>query len=326
MNNKNTAVFIVPTGIGASIGGFAGDAAPFAAKIAKKCRLIVNPNVVNAAVFSGITENMLYTEGFAIDMLFKKQIALRPAVKNKIGIIFDVEIPKNILNIHINTINALESVYGINDILYESTNEPVKIAFEVTAEGISTGRVKNPQTLINTGKSLINKGCSALGVVCLFEDTEENDEYSKGMGVDPVGGVEAIISHILTKEFMLPVAHAPAFKKVDISTKIVDKRAASEYITPTFLPCIILGLYNAPQIIPYNSRKDNDITIENLKCVIMPYNALGSVPVLKAIEENIHVFAVKENSTVLDITAQKLGINTKQITIVDKYFDLLNLF
>ena len=66
-----TGAFIVPTGIGASIGGFAGDASKWARKISKKCKLIVNPNVVNAACFSGITENMLYVEGYAIDKLFK---------------------------------------------------------------------------------------------------------------------------------------------------------------------------------------------------------------------------------------------------------------
>ena len=63
--------FIVPTGIGASIGGFAGDASKWARRLAKKSKLIVNPNVVNAACFSGITENMLYVEGFTLDNFFK---------------------------------------------------------------------------------------------------------------------------------------------------------------------------------------------------------------------------------------------------------------
>ena len=43
--------FIVPTGIGASIGGFAGDAIKWARKLAKKNKLIVNRNVVNEAGF-----------------------------------------------------------------------------------------------------------------------------------------------------------------------------------------------------------------------------------------------------------------------------------
>ena len=42
-------IFIVPTGIGASIGGHAGDATPAARLIASTCnKLILHPNVVNA--------------------------------------------------------------------------------------------------------------------------------------------------------------------------------------------------------------------------------------------------------------------------------------
>ena len=69
-----TGAFIVPTGIGASIGGFAGDASVWARKFAKKCRLIVNPNVVNAACFSGISDNMLYVEGYTLDEFFRGKV------------------------------------------------------------------------------------------------------------------------------------------------------------------------------------------------------------------------------------------------------------
>ena len=77
--------FIVPTGIGASIGGFAGDASKWARKLANKYKLIVNPNVVNAACFSGITENMLYVEGYTLDRFFKGECNLKPANNNKIA-------------------------------------------------------------------------------------------------------------------------------------------------------------------------------------------------------------------------------------------------
>ena len=42
--NKNVALMIVPTGIGASIGGYAGDASKYAQKVARNMTLIVNPN------------------------------------------------------------------------------------------------------------------------------------------------------------------------------------------------------------------------------------------------------------------------------------------
>lgn len=123
MKKKNYAAFIVPTGIGASIGGFAGDAGAYARSFAEEIPLIVNPNVVNAACFSAITDNMLYTEGYTICEFFKGNISLRPSKNNKIGVIFDRGISKDVLNIHINTINAVRIVYGINVIGYEVTEE-----------------------------------------------------------------------------------------------------------------------------------------------------------------------------------------------------------
>ena len=69
--------FIVPTGIGASIGGYAGDASSVAQKIASEFNLIVNPNVVNAACFSGITADMLYVEGWGITQLIKGNLKLK---------------------------------------------------------------------------------------------------------------------------------------------------------------------------------------------------------------------------------------------------------
>ena len=126
-----TGVFIVPTGIGASIGGFAGDASKWARKLAKKNRLIVNPNVVNAACFSGITENMLYVEGYTLDSFFRGECNLIVSRENKIGIVFDKSISQDVLNIHINTINAVKTVYDIEIIGYEITENEVGVDFFV---------------------------------------------------------------------------------------------------------------------------------------------------------------------------------------------------
>ena len=59
IKEKDIISFIVPTGVGAKIGGFAGDASSYARKFAEHFKVIVNPNVVNAALFSGITNNMI---------------------------------------------------------------------------------------------------------------------------------------------------------------------------------------------------------------------------------------------------------------------------
>lgn len=311
--------FIIPTGIGASIGGFAGDASFWARKFASKCELIVNPNVVNAACFSGITENMLYVEGYSLDEFFKGKFTLTPSINNNIGIIFDKSISQKVLNVHINTMNAVQTVYGINISAYEITDEEVGVEFFVDKSGASMGNVKNLETMKRATQKLINKGAEAIAIVCHFPD-EQGDDYANGIGVDPVGGVEAIISHYISKEFCIPCAHAPAFSDITISTEIVDKRCSAEYITPTFLPCILLGLAQAPQLLNNSKQSTKEqIGINDLDFLIMPYNSLGSTPVLEMIKRGKTVYAVKENSTVLNVAPDNFISNC---TVVENYNEL----
>ena len=54
----------------------------------------------------------------------------------------------------------------------------------------------------------------------------------------------------------------------------------------------------------------------------MPFNALGCVPVFEALKNNIKIFAVRENVTVLNITCDKLFQNSG-IIVLDTYFDVL---
>ncbi len=316
---------VIPTGIGASIGGFAGDAAPAVNLLSKVSPVITNPNAVNGAYFSGINSNILYTEGYAIDQFMQGKIALRPSNYNKIGVIFDKAIPKNVLNVHLNILNAIKSVYGIQILDYVITEQEMGVNFEISSTGISTGCIKHVQTLLEAGQNLISKGAEALAVVGFFPDMpeleNEQNNYSDGQGVDPIGGVEAVISHILTKELNVPVAHAPAFseQELNIQPQIVAPRAAAEYTVPAYLPCIILGLYNAPKLIDINKINYNDITIEDLKAVVYPYNCCGGIPVLTAKEKNIPVILVKENKTVLNVTPEALGIEDYVMEVSNYY-------
>lgn len=324
MNKKDfLSSLIIPTGVGASIGGFAGDASPAVKLISSICPVITNPNAVNGAVFSGINSNVFYTEGYSLNSFFKGEIALRPSKYNKIGVIFDSGIPDSVLNIHINTLNAIKSVYGIDVFAIEKTEKSVGVNFYISESNISTGTIENPDTLLKSAEKLIAKGAEALAVICYFPPSEiDDDDYSINGGVDPVGGIEAIISHLISREFNVPVAHAPAFSEDDslITSKIVDRRSASEYITPTFLPCIILGLYNAPKIIENKNILAYDYSINDLNCLIMPNNSLGCIPVLECIERNIPIITIKNNVTKLETTAEKLCIN-KGIIEVNSYLE-----
>ena len=307
---------IVPTGIGASIGGFAGDASVWARKLAKYCKLIVNPNVVNAACFSGITDNMLYVEGYSLDEFFKGNCRLQQSCENKVGVVFDKAIKPDVLNVHINTINAVKTVYGIDICGYEITQEDAGVEFFVDPSGVSMGNVNNLETIKEAACKLIQKGAEAIAIVCRFPD-EQGDDYANGIGVDPVGGVEAIISHYISKELEIPCAHAPAFDDITISIDIVDPRCSAEYITPTFLPCILLGLSQAPKL-----SQSVGINVDDLEFLAVPYNAIGGIPVLEMLKRDKTVYAIKENKTILDVTPNKLEMNC---TILENYEALLNI-
>ena len=308
--------FIIPTGIGASIGGFAGDASFWARKFSTKANLIVNPNVVNAACFSGLNDNMLYVEGYTLDEFFKGNCRLKESFNNKIGIVFDRAISKEVLNVHINTINAVKTIYGIDILNYEITKDDVGVEFFIEDSGLSTGNVKNLDTIKDSAISLLNKGANAIAIVCKFPETQ-GDDYANGIGVDPVGGVEAIISHYISKELKVPCAHAPAFDDINITTDIVDSRCAAEYITPTFLPCILIGLSQAPKI-----SFNEGFSIDDLDFLITPYNCLGGIPMLEACKRNLKIYAIKENKTILNIEQYNLPL---KCDIINTYKDLMEL-
>lgn len=47
-------------------------------------------------------------------------------------------------------------------------------------------------------------------------------------GVDLLAGVEAVISHLVVKEFKIPCAHAPAMSPLPMSLSLSPKSAAEE--------------------------------------------------------------------------------------------------
>ena len=318
--NEKLGAFIVPTGIGASVGGYAGDASVWARRFARHFKLIVNPNVVNAGGFSGITENMFYIEGYSLDEFFKGNLFFKPSCGNKVGVVFDCAIPTDVLNVHINTINAVKTVYGVDVTGYEITDEPAGVEFCLDKSGVSAGSLKHPKTLLRAATKLLKQGAEAVAIVCLFDDPEDmNTAYADGAGTDPVGGVEAIISHYISKELKVPCAHSPAFEDYSISSELVNPKSASEYITPTFLPCILLGLSQAPLL-----SAEEGISVANLDFLVMPYDALGSVPVFEVLKRNIPVYAVKENSTALNVTKDIL-FKSDNIIEAATYCECLNL-
>ena len=247
-----TAVMIVPTGIGAAIGGYAGDALPAARLLASiATTLITHPNVLNGAMLYWPMPNVLYVEGYALDEFAAGALALRRVNKggNKIGLLLDsgIEAPLRLRLMQV--ADAFRATLGITVHAACTTPRPMGIeAYLSTASGASWGSVRDPEALLEGGRWLVGQGCDAIAVVGRFPEDDDDDEeeeeeeeaaererkgqgtgvggsgsvsgssaalfadYRQGQGVDAIAGAEALISHILTKSLVVPCAHAPAFR------------------------------------------------------------------------------------------------------------------
>ena len=107
-------VMLVPTGIGAEIGGHAGDATPAASLLASVCdTLITHPNVLNAADMIQVPGNALYVEGSVITRLLMGTVRLQRSRANRVLILIQCHEEDVFTEAAINAVNAARSYYGL---------------------------------------------------------------------------------------------------------------------------------------------------------------------------------------------------------------------
>ena len=311
---KIVVVNIVPTGIGCSIGGYAGDATPTANLLASTVDyLITNPNTVNASNFINLKNNVVYAEGHSIDLFCQGTVNFYLPYANTVGLIIEKSEAWKI-DILFNLINAVRAIYGVNIIDPVITDEPIYSRCIQNEAGAFVGTVDNPDLLFNAGQELIKKGANAIAITTNVQDlpSEMYAKHFRGECPNPIGGVEAIISHVMMKKFQIPVAHAPLLniKDLDLVHNIVDARGAGEIASTSGLACILVGLQKAPQInVKPNTRTADIINLNNVLAVVIPATCLGGVPILQAQKYQIPVIAVRENHTILDISQSKIQLN-----------------
>ena len=319
-------IFIVPTGIGCEIGGFAGDALPSAKLLASASGcLVTHPNVMNGGTLSETDDRILYLEGYSLDRFAKGEIGLKKVNQQKIGIIFDSDIEKNLLTRHLQVADACISTLGINVCSYAITNNPIGVVISNKISGTSSGYIKNPMELINAAKRLVKEGITSIAIVTKFPDNLDSNDielYRKGNGVDSIAGVEAVISHLISKYLRVPCAHAPALPQIDVEESL-DPRAASEEIGFTFLPSVLIGLSKAPNLIELPSQGISDVLYPNqVEALIVPHGALGGEAVLASMERGVNIIAVR-NSSALNVFNSHF--NYPYLTEVNNYFEAAGL-
>lgn len=308
---------LVPTGIGAAIGGYAGDALPVARAIAAVSDvLITHPNVLNGAQLTWPIANTLYVEGFGLDRFAAGDWGLLPVHHQRIGVILDQGIEPELRRRHLQVIDAARATWGLAIADPILTDRPLGVTLNLASSGASWGGMTQPDSLLRAAEHTIEaQGATAIAVVARFpEDSSADDSlldlaYRQGQGVDPIGGAEAVISHLVVRTFGVPCAHAPALTP-GIHPVDVAPRAAAEELGYTFLPCVLANLSRAPRFVPQRDRAiapTGTLWGGDVQAVVVPASACGS-PALLHWSDRATILTVADNTTVLDVRAADLGI------------------
>ena len=171
--------------------------------------------------------------------------------------------------------------------------------------------------MLRAGERLKAAGATAIAVVARFPEDPESAElaaYRQGSGVDGLAGAEAVISHLLVRHLQSPCAHAPALAPLPLDPAL-DPRAAAEELGYSFLPCVLVGLSTAPDLISApGSRPSSELWMDQVEAVVVPDGALGGEAVLAALERKTPVIAV-HNPSVLAVTAASLGVEDQVLSV-----------
>lgn len=280
-------IFLVPTGLGASIGGHAGDATPAARLIAAACdTLIVHPNVVNASDINEMPSNAMYVMGTTIDDLLAGYIGLAPVRSNRIAVVVN----KPVANDTVNIISAARATLGIDAFVVELPQK-LRMMASFDDDGQASGTIEGAYEAVEYLETLKED----FGAVAILTDIEVPrdvaENYVRNAGVNPWGGVEAKLTRILTDALKVPCAHGPFGHTLESFNEVIDPRMAAEFVSETYAFCLLKGLHKAPEI----TDGSKGLRVEDIDALITPINCYG-FPHKECVRRGIPIIAVKENN------------------------------
>jgi hypothetical protein len=178
--DKFNAVMVVPTGIGATIGGYAGDALPAARLLASVVdNLITHPNVLNGAILYMPIDNIQYVEGSSLDAFAEGKLDLHPLSKgsHRIGLLLDKAMEEDLRIRHIQVADAMRATLGVHVAHCVVTSREVGVQLRQSPSGAAWGSVGDTDTLVEGARVLVEEhGCTAVAVVVRFPEDEEIEE------------------------------------------------------------------------------------------------------------------------------------------------------
>jgi len=303
-------VLIIPTGIGCEIGGHAGDANPVAKLIGACCdNLILHPNVVNSSDVNEMPENSWYVEGSCLNRFLKGEIFLEQPHLNKILIVVNKADWQSI-----NAVSGARATIGSNVEIVE-LEKPLELIAQMK-DGLATGEVINWEPLVEQVKQYEFDALGIATPITIDDDTLR--KYFQFGGVNPVGGVEAVASKLISSALNKPAVHGPVDYAIPDFYEIVDPRTAIEIVTLNFIHCLLKGLNKAPKL--SDTKKNRSLGVEDVDVLISPLGCFGE-PHKACLERGIPIVVVKENKSVL----HEYEDGDKRFIFVENYMEAAGL-
>ena len=322
------AVLLVPTGIGADIGGHAGDATPVARLLASVCdTLITHPNVVNASDINEMPANALYVEGSVVCRLLMGTAGLQPVRANRVLAVVDSHPDALFTRLAVNAVNAAHASYGLICPGIIVLEPPLVMRSAYTGSTRAAGCVEDIDRLF----ALLDARRGEYDAVALSSVISVPFHYhgdyfgSDGGMVNPWGGVEAMLTHAISSRYDAPSAHSPMLESqevLDLDVGVVDPRMAAEAVSITFLQSVLKGLAKSPRIVTARDawRDPNVLTAHDVSCLVLPEGCLG-LPTLAALEQGIPVIEVRENANLMRNDLSALPWRQGQFHRVANYWE-----
>ena len=326
------ALLLVPTGIGAELGGHSGDGGSLTRLIGANCdNLITHPNVVNAADINEIPDNGLYVEGSVISRLIMGKLGLQKVNSNRVLMIIDEHTDQKFHELAINSVSAARAAFGLDCPAVITMEERILMRAFYSRSGRAVGRIEYLERLCEALTEHRNDyDAVALNSLIDLPSHYHADYFtSDHIAVNPWGGVEAMLTHTISMLFNIPSAHSPMMTSeevMNLDVGIVDPRKSSEAVSTTYLHCILKGLHRSPRIVsnaPIHGDS-NLITVADISCLIIPDSCIG-IPTLAALEQGIPVIAVRENSNCMQNRLEDLPFDSGKLFIVDNYLEAVGV-
>ena len=333
-NTKDfNVVMVVPTGIGAAIGGHAGDASAAAKLIASICdNFVTHPNVVNASDINELPENGLYVEGSALAQLLMGTIGLKKVRSNRVILVFDKHPDQRVSEFVINSVSAARATLGLNCPLVIELDPPIQMSACYTTSGRAVGRIESFERLygvLHQHKSEFD-AIAVSSIIKIPKEYRTNYYSQKEENIaNPWGGVEAMLTHAVSDLFGVPAAHSPMLESMEILNMhvgVIDPRMAAEVVSTSFLHSVLKGLHRSPRIITDKMvfTHPGVLTAADISCLVIPDGCVG-LPTLAALEQGIPVIAVRENRNQMRNDLEKLPFGPGKFFIVENYLEAVGL-